>query len=279
MNSIVVCVASSERTWQNLSRYCFNAPFRANRHRFDLAIGFNGDDPEAFRAIDMFTPEYLLQRPNTGHDLANFDNLIKRIPAYDTYVFMHDDHWFFDEGWVDRLLELRQNAGGIDVFGNLVASDVTGPMQVLYDRLAIDLGYDEILGKQYPHFLQGLAGMYRGSVIRDLLSIDGIPHIHRSVQLAAQVFERMFSFLLLERGWTLGQIPPGYEMYLVHRDHSIVAIKLEQAAAYLEAGDDTHAQQIFGLLKGLRPNDPVLQQRIEELWSGRQGLQRGRAGS
>ncbi len=265
MHDMVVCIASSDRTWHNLPRYCFNAPFRSNRHRFDLVVGFNGFDPEAFRFIDTFRPEYLIPRPDTGADVANFDNILKRIPTYETYVLMHDDHWFFDEGWVDRLQDLLEHQPGIDVLGNLVPFDVQGPMKTLFDRLALDLGYDELLGKEYPHFLRGLAGIYRGTVVTDLLNQDGIPHIHRPVQLAAQVFERMFSCLLLEQGFRFGQIPPGYEMYLVHRDHSIIAIKLEQAAAYMTAGEEDHAEQVFATLSELRPADPELQERIEML--------------
>ena len=84
MQETVVCVATSERTWRSLARYCFNAPFIANRHKFDLAVGFNGDDPEGRRYLDALTPEYVLTRPNTGHDLANFDNIIKQHPGLRT---------------------------------------------------------------------------------------------------------------------------------------------------------------------------------------------------
>jgi hypothetical protein len=269
MRETIVCVAASECTWENLKRYCFNAAFRANRHRFDLAIGFNGYDHEAIRFIDALTPEYLLTRPNTGHDLANFDNILKRVPAHARYILMHDDHWFFDEEWFDRLLVLLDSTPEVGVFGNLVPYDVQGSFKEYYDRLCALTGYDEVLGHGYPHFLQGLAGIYRGEVIREILTDDGIPHLHRSVQTAAQVFERVFSALLLNRGVHFAQIPPGFELFLVHRDHSIVLIKLEQAAHYLDMGDRDSAESIFAMLKELRPDDADLTKRMGEMRAGR----------
>lgn len=269
MRKTIVCVAASECTWQNLRRYCFNAAFRANRHRFDLAVGFNGYDPEAIRFIDTLTPEYLLTRPNTGHDLANFDNILKRVPAHTRYILMHDDHWFFDEEWFDRLLVLLDSTPEIGVFGNLVPYDVQGSFREYYDRLCTMTGYDDVLGHGYPHFLQGLAGIYRGEVIQEMLACDGIPHLHRSIQAAAQVFERVFSALLLNQGVRFAQIPPGFELFLVHRDHSIVLIKLEQAAHCLDAGDRDSAENIFAMLKELRPEDADLMKRIADMRAGR----------
>ena len=268
MHDTVVCVATSERTWQSLWRYCLNAPFIANRHKFDLAIGFNGDDPEGRRSLDTLTPEYVLMRPNTGHDLANFDNIIKHIPAYDRYVFMHDDHWFYDEEWFERLEELHLSSPEIGVFGNLVRFDLQGDFREYHDRFCSIMGYAEVIGKPYPHFVQGLAGSYTGAVIRKVLDMDGIPHMHRSVQSAAQVFERVFSGLLLNQGVQFAQIPPGFEMYLVHRDHSFVAIKLQQAAHHIAGGDREAAEEIFVLLHQLRPGDPSVQQRVDAVRAG-----------
>lgn len=268
MRNTIVCVATSARTWQALGRYCFNAPFRANRHRFDLAVGFNGSDTEGRRFIDTLTPEYLLLRPNTGHDLANFDNILKNVPLYARYVLLHDDHWFYDEEWFERLTGLLDGAPDIGVFGNLVAYDLKGEFKEYHDRLCQLTGYEEVAGRSYPHFVQGLAGIYRGTVIRTMLDDDGIPHLHRGIQPAAQVYERVFSALMLDRGVRFGQIPPGYELYLVHRDHSIVALKLEQASRYLAEGDRDGAGAIFLQLRQLRPGDAGLEQRINALQTG-----------
>jgi hypothetical protein len=268
MQDTVVCVATSERTWHSLGRYCFNAPFIANRHKFDLAVGFNGDDPEGRRYLDTLTPEYVLTRSNTGHDLANFDNIIKNVPLHDHYVLLHDDHWFYDEMWFDRLEDLHESSPDVGVFGNLVRFDLTGDFKEYHDRMCTSMGYDEVIGRPYPHFVQGLAGSYRGSVIRTILEMDGIPHLHRSVQAAAQVFERVFSGLMLNQGIQFGQIPPGFEMYLVHRDHSFVAIKLQQAAQLIGEGNGEAAEEVFAMLHQLRPDDPTVNLRINAVRSG-----------
>jgi hypothetical protein len=268
MQETIVCVATSERTWQSLGRYCFNAPFITNRHRFDLAIGFNGDDHEGRRFLDGLTPEYVLVRPNTGHDLANFDNIIKNVPIYSQYILLHDDHWFYDEDWFNRLEGLLESSPDTDVFGNLVAYDLKGDFKDYHDRLCSLMGYTDVIDRPYPHFVQGLAGMYRGSAIRTVLEMDGIPHLHRSVQAAAQVFERVFSSLMLNRGLQFEQIPPGFEMYLVHRDHSFVAIKLQQASQHLVRGDNEGAESIFIMLNQLRPDDPGVQTRIRAVRAG-----------
>ena len=268
MQETVVCVATSERTWRSLGRYCFNAPFIANRDRFDLAVGFNGDDPEGRRYLDTLTPEYILTRPNTGHDLANFDNLIKNIPGYAHYILLHDDHWFYDDMWFERLEELHASSPAIGVFGNLVRFDLTGDFKEYHDRLCSDMGYTEVIDRPYPHFVQGLAGSYKGEVIRAMLEQDGIPHLHRSVQAAAQVFERVFSGLMLNQGVQFGQIPPGFELYLVHRDHSFVAIKLQQAAQHIADGNRDAAEEIFVMLHHLRPDDASVKVRVEAVRAG-----------
>jgi hypothetical protein len=263
--STVVCVSASERTWRNLERYCFNAPFRAQRHKVALAVGFNGHDAEGLHFIEQFEPEHMFVRPNTGHDLANFDNMLKRLPHYERYVLLHDDHWFHDPAWLDVLLELAASHPEIDVWGNLAPYDVEGEFAGYYAHLAGMLGYEEMIGIRYPYFLQGLAGVYKESVVNTILAMDGIPHLHRSVQIAAQVCERLFSGLLHRGGVTFGQIPPGFELYLLHRDHSIIKVKLEEASGLIARGERQRAEEIFGLLEQLRPDDPNLQMRIASL--------------
>jgi hypothetical protein len=263
--STVVCVSASERTWHNLERYCFNSPFRAQRQKFALAIGFNGYDADGLKLIEQMEPEYLFTRPNTGHDLANFDNILKRLPAYDRYILLHDDHWFHDVRWLDVLSQLAASRSDVDVWGNLARWDVEGEFREYYVQLTGFLGYEEMLDRRFAHFLQGLAGIYTGEVVRKILAMDGIPHLHRSVQVAAQVCERLFSGLLLEEGISFGQIPPGYELYLLHRDHSILKVKLEEAATLIANGERARAEEIFDTLRSLRPDDSTLRIRIEQL--------------
>jgi hypothetical protein len=263
--STVVCVSASERTWKNLERYCFNAPFRAQRRNFALAVGFNGYDADGLRLIEHLEPEHLFIRPNTGHDLANFDNILKRLPAFDRYILLHDDHWFHDPRWLDVLDQLARSHPEVGVWGNLSQWDVEGKFSEYYMQLTGFLGYEEMASRKFQWFLQGLAGVYNGVVVKKILAMDGIPHLHRSVQIAAQVCERLFSGLIQEAGTTFGQIPPGYELYLLHRDHSIVKVKLEEAATLIAYGERTRAEEIFEILSDLRPDDHNLRTRIEHL--------------
>lgn len=264
-SSTVVCVSASERTWRNLERYCFNAVFRAQRHRFSLAIGFNGHDAEAFKYIDRLEPEHLFIRPNTGHDLANFDNILKHLPEYAYTFLLHDDHWFHDPAWFDASLRLLEEQPEIGVWGNVHAYDVADGFLEYYNMLVGSLGYTEMVGKKFPHFLQGLAGIYRRSAIKEILAMDGVPHLHRSVQIAAQVCERLFSGLLLERGVSFAQIPPGYELYLVHNNLSIVKLKLEEVARLYAAGECAHAEEVVSVIHELRPHDEAVENCIANI--------------
>lgn len=261
----VVCVSASERTWRNLERYCFNAVFRAQRHRVALAVGFNGQDDDALRYIKSLEPEHLFVRRNTGHDLAGFDNILKRLPPYGQYILLHEDHWFHDVHWLDVAGRLLADHPEVGVWGNLAPFDIEGEFLDYYTLFARTLGYGEMVGKRFPHFLLGLAGIYRRPVIEEVLAMDGIPHLHRNVPRAAQVCERLFSGLLLDRGVAFGQIPPGHELYLVHNDHSIVKLKLEEAVTFLGNGDSRRAEEIFALLGELRPHDEALHARINRL--------------
>jgi hypothetical protein len=187
------------------------------------------------------------------------------LPAHESYLLLHDDHWFHAPDWLDVLGNLLSGHPEVGVFGNLAPFDVQGEFLEYYTVLTRALGYDEMIGVTYPHFVQGLAGMYRRQAVEHILAMDGIPHLHRSVQVAAQVCERLFSGLMLNRGIVFEQIPPGFEMYLVHRDHSIIKMKLEEAGGYLASGDVRRADKIFEVLRKLRPGDTILEARIAQI--------------
>jgi hypothetical protein len=211
----LVCVITSEATWNVLETYCFNDNFKSCRDYFDLAVVLNGRDSSALKYITQLKPEYLFQRPNRGLDLAAFDYAIKNIPLYDYYIFLHDDHWFVDNNWFISLKDLI-SSDKADVFGNLVKYNIHLPKN--YDAICKTLGFEKYIPNHYPFFLQGLAGIYKGSVIKYLLEQDGIPHVHTNSKEVGCVCERVHSFILLDKGFRFEQIPPGYELYLKHRD-------------------------------------------------------------
>lgn len=222
-NNVVVIVISSERTWLNLVTYCFNEHFCANRSRFDLCVTFNGDASESLSIISKLHPEQLLQRPNLGRDPAALDFALKTLPIYEYYIILHDDHWFHVPDWLDYLTGLLEHDASADAYGNLTPSSSynSNGFKDSFDLVSSVIMNDSSYSAQmYPHFLQGMAGIFRGATIQKLLRYDGIPHTHGNDYAAGAICERLFSYILLNESMTLKQIPPGYELYLRHRDHN-----------------------------------------------------------
>ena len=51
----------------------------------------------------------------------------------------------------------------------------------------------------------------------------------------------------------------------MHRDHSIIKMKLEQATGLLASGNGEGAERVFRLLRELRPGDDILEARIAQV--------------
>ncbi|HEX9023092.1 MAG TPA: hypothetical protein VF799_04550 [Geobacteraceae bacterium] len=238
-HNVVVVVLSSERTWHNLARFCFNEHFCANRNRFDLCVVFNGDVSESFPIISPLQPEHLLQRPNLGRDPAALDFALKALPIYEYYVILHDDHWFHAPSWFDYLTGLLREDGSADAYGNLIASYHSTVFEASFNLVcSVIMNDDRYSADMFPHFLQGMAGIFRGRAIQWLLQRDGVPHTHGNDYSAGEVCERLFSYLLLNEGMVLKQIPPGYELYLRHRDHNRALV--ESILSYLQFDEATY---------------------------------------
>ncbi|BCS55995.1 hypothetical protein [Geobacter sp. SVR] len=234
-NNVVVVVITSERTWHNLARYCFNGHFRASRDRVDLCIVFNGNVSISLSQAALLDPEYLLQRPNVGRDPAALDFALKTLPQYEYYLVLHDDHWFHVPHWLDYLIRLLDEDDSVDAYGNLITTCPygSGSFESSFEQFCrVIMNDSRYSAEMFPHFLQGMAGIYRGRAIRRLLQRDGVPHTHTNDYKAGEVCERLFSYVLMDEGMVLKQIPPGYELYLRHRDHNQAL--LESILAYLE---------------------------------------------
>lgn len=238
-NNAVVVVISSERTWHNLTRFCFNEHFCANRNKFDLCVTFNGDASESLSIISPLRPEHLFQRPNLGRDPAALDFALKALPIYEYYIILHDDHWFHVPHWFDYLTALLQDDVSADAYGNLIASYNSEAFEASFNLVSSVIMNDRGYGaNMFPHFLQGMAGIFRGRAIQWLLQRDGVPHTHGNDYKAGEVCERLFSYLLLDEGMILKQIPPGYELYLRHRDHNQALV--ESILAHLQFDKSTY---------------------------------------
>jgi hypothetical protein len=224
MNSIsrkktIVCVVTSEATWPNLLRYCFNHHFKAQRERFELAVVCNGSASAFSGFVQALKPDYFFVRPNFGFDLAAFDFLLKNVQAdnFQNFIFLHDDHWFDDGDWLDTLFGLTQQNSEIDIFGNLL--DCTeGKLVEHFEIASRILGYGRLLDPIPPVFVQGVAGLFTRKAVTAWQQADGIPHIHNNLKNMAEICERLASFILYEAGCRFMQIPPGFQRYLRHRD-------------------------------------------------------------
>lgn len=217
---LLVCVATSEATWPNLVRYCFNHAFKVNRNRFDLAVVCNGTTADALTYIKTFQPDYFLGRQNVGFDLAGFDALLRMVPieGYDQFILLHDDHWFEDDGWLTTLLRLADKNPDIDVFGNLLDCS-TDKLVEHFEIVSRILGYGRYLEPMPPVFTQGVAGLFTRRAVEVWRQADGIPHIHNNLKNVAEICERLASFILYAHGCNFMQIPPGFQRYLRHGSH------------------------------------------------------------
>lgn len=225
MKHVLAIVATSEKTWHLGKKYLFNDHFMKNRSFFDLAIVCNGFQPVAEACLKALNPDYLFFRENRGYDIAALDHAIKKLPCYPHYLFLHEDNWFFNDTWFEKLDRLQMMNLSLDVFGNLVTTP---------DRTSE--GFDQIFAQNnlpfrqadFPYFLQGYTGWYRGGVIEYFLKIGGIPGYDQSSRYATHVFERLTTYLLIFHGYRFGQIPPGYEQFLMHADWKISPDKLRE---------------------------------------------------
>jgi hypothetical protein len=220
---IVTIVISSECTWRHLMKYCFNINFQVNRNKFDLCVVFNGNISEAISYITKFNPEYLLQRPNLGMDPAALDYALKVLPSYEYYIILHDDHWFHTPDWFDYLTGLLMNDSAVGAYGNLVTycpyqSEVFD--NFFWQISTILMNDNRYSNFMHPYYLQGMAGIFRRLVFDKFNQYDGVPHIHSNGKKTVEVLERLFSYLLLNNKIVIKQIPPGFELYLRHRDHN-----------------------------------------------------------
>lgn|GEM_PF-5405811 len=215
----LVCIATAPHRWEIMENYCFNKHFRMNREHFDLCIVFNGYDADSIRRVLDLSPEHLIVRENVGMDQAAFDHCIKNIRDYNTYVLLHDDHWFIDSCWFQLLYEAL-HSNDVDVIGNLVApGHINKPLN--YDIIADVLGYSSFKPHLFPCFLQGQAGFYKKRAIDCLRANGGVPWGKTNTREVASICERLHSFILLSNGMKFAQIPPGYEKYLRHREHVV----------------------------------------------------------
>lgn len=215
VDKIVVCVVSSEKTYNNLDYYCFDSFFLQGRKLVDVALVFNGKPDYIPRSVYITKPNYIWVRPNLGLDPGGFNFLISNIPQYKYYLLLHDDHHFADGNWAENFYGLVKTNPNIHVWGNLFSTKLDAFKTIrLFNEF---LDYRTEIDK-FTHFIQGYAGLYKNEVIKSLLeNNNGITTTDLSDSFICQCLERYHSYFLYKNGFIFGQIPPGYEKYLLHK--------------------------------------------------------------
>jgi len=213
----LMCIATAPNRWHIMEKYCFNENFRVNRDKLDLCVVFNGYDVDSMRNTLDLAPEHLVVRENYGMDQAAFDYCVKTFKDYETYILVHDDHWFVDANWFDYLHQVLYG-NDVDVLGNLVTPGWINKPET-YDVVADVLGFSHFDPRNFPCFMQGQSGIYKKKAIDCLRANGGVPHGRTNTRDVASICERLHSFILLSNGIKFAQIPPGYEKYMRHREH------------------------------------------------------------
>lgn len=215
MKKILINIITSEKTWQNLSKYGFDEKLKKERGKFDFSVVHNGYCDEAIEFYNSFEPEYFFLRPNLGYDPAAVQHLIKLVPVYETTLILHDDHWFEDKDWLDKINKLRNERSETDVWGNLLNSLPPPDIEIFYRQNKIELSSECKPGS----FLHGIAGIYSDKAISNLKSFSfNFPST--ADKHLADLGERTFSGILQHLNLKYDQLEPGIFKFLKHSSSS-----------------------------------------------------------
>jgi len=215
MNSTLICIISSEKTWQNFSKYGFSEKIKAERKNIDFAVTLNGYGEEAIEYFKTFTPDYFFLRPNAGFDPAAIAHLIKLIPVYDTTLIVHDDHWFEDENWLERIIQLTHSDETIGVWGNVVYHSPKAD----FEKFCKDYQFEYLLPIQSNRFLHGVSGIFSSQAIKKLKQTP-LPFPNSTEKQIAELGEHIFSSVLRFLKIQFEQIPEGIFKFLQHGNSS-----------------------------------------------------------
>jgi hypothetical protein len=222
MKRLCVCVATSEQTWRRNEIMTFNAAFFTAKELFDLAVVHNGQvTPPAetyFRSVPI---DHFLPRENVGNEGGAFTEAIERLPAYEWYLFLHDDHWFWQRDWCEQILRVLEHRDRT-CFGNLVTMKFHWDEEcnALCERWNFVLAPADYV---FP-MLQGMAGLHPRSAIEIFLKHGGVPHLdyrQDAFRGLNHFTELAFSLFLIHAGFSLESLPGGFEYFLLHGSNAL----------------------------------------------------------
>lgn len=233
MKNTVVAVVSSEKTFNRLDQILFNDAFLQNRDKFDLAVVFNTNTEIEINFRTNLDLIYF--RENVGLDPGGFNYLIQHLPEYEYYFLLHDDHFFLNPNWFDISINLLEENLNVDIIGNILFNQLPTSLQKLFDEFIISLKLDHILGiSKSPHFIHGIAGIYRKKAIVELKKKYGsIPFIQSNDKLLAMFCERLASLLFSDCSLYYSQFPGEIFTFLIHTSINYLSIYFSEGSKYL----------------------------------------------
>ena len=237
---VLVLIVSSEKTWQNIFKWKLAENLREYRAHFKLAVTINGYSCEGITAIKEFEPDYFFLRPNLGFDAASIAYSINLLPLYNQTIILHDDHWFNDKDWFEKIQTLISEHPAVDAWGNLLH----GEKRKLFDQYATELGLPYLSGIESTKYLHGMAGVFNSRVIRIFKEVN-LPYKNSSEKEDANLGERLFSALLLLERFELRDFPEGKYSFLMHNERNKTNSLYSIANEYLYLGNYGEAKKYF----------------------------------
>jgi len=220
MKEICFCLASSRVTWRRLPQMALNPAFMAVRARLRLAVIFNGELSDEIRQyLEQLQPDHLIVRENTGNEAGAYQTALERLPSYDWYFLMHDDHWFWSGHWLEVIMICRDKGDLNCCYGNLVRCAF--PWREELNQLTGGWGFSSPARIINVAIMQGMAGLYSRQVLELFLARGGIPYFEENSERYTHFLERLFSYILIEEGVKLQQLAGGFEYLLLHRNYAL----------------------------------------------------------
>ncbi len=240
-NELLLVVVTSEATWETIDKWKLADNINKYRANFDLGFVMNGINHKGIDRISRFRPEYFLLRENIGFDAASISHAIELLPIYEHTIIMHDDHWFNDDNWLEKI-KLFWNDTIIDVWGNVLF------MQV-YEGFADycnSIGKEEYANDNYVSYLHGMAGLFNRKAI-ERLKKEGIPFKNTKSKNDANLGERFFTSVLYHNDITISDFPSGKYKFFMHKNRNKTDSLFSYATEYYFRKDFAKAKEYYYL--------------------------------
>ncbi|HOM64778.1 MAG TPA: hypothetical protein PK591_03035 [Ignavibacteriales bacterium] len=245
MNNIVVAIVSSEKTFEKLDQIVFNDAFLTNRHKFDLAVVFNSNTKIENNFKTNF--DYIFYRENIGLDPGGFNYLIQKLPDYNYFFLMHDDHFFLDNNWLDFSIQIIKDNPNVDILGNILFNQLPSSLQNHFDSFIKSLNLNHLLNySKNPEFIHGISGLFTFKAIKALKSKYGsIPFVNSNDKLMAMFCERLTTLLFNDCSINYAQFPGEIFTFLYHGTNNTLSVYFSEANKYLALNNIEKAIEYF----------------------------------